>query len=64
MPRSVTKICKTPSAAVSGDAKAAEPVEGAGATLICTITVPVALVRGQDVLLTVTPLPLPFQKPE
>jgi hypothetical protein len=58
----VTKICGT--ADVGGEAKAAESVEGAGATLICTITAPVALVRGQDVLLTVTPLPFPFQKPE
>jgi len=44
----------------SGGGKAAED---AGATLICTITAPVAFVRGQDELLTVTPLALPFQKP-
>jgi hypothetical protein len=48
----------------SGDGKAREAVEGAEAVPSCTLTVPVAVVRGQDLLLTVTPLPFPFQKPE
>src|SRR5260370_15824427 len=52
---------------VSGDArgggKAAESAGGAEAAPICTITVPVALMSGQDVLLTVTLLVLPLKKP-
>jgi hypothetical protein len=60
----VTKICWIPPGDRNGDGKAAEAVEGAEAVPMCRITVPVAVVRGQDVLLTVTPLPFPFQKPE
>src|SRR5260370_24052190 len=52
---------------VSGDArggaKGAEFAEGTEAAPICTITAPVALMSGQDVLLTVTLLVLPLKKP-
>jgi hypothetical protein len=47
----------------SGDGKAAEGAVGTKAALIWTATAPVALVRGQEVLLTATPLPFGFQKP-
>jgi hypothetical protein len=60
----VTKICWIAPGDRSGDGKAEEAVEGAEAVPSCTLTVPVAVVRGQDLLLTVTPLPFPFQKPE
>src|SRR5260370_13286375 len=71
MPRSVTKMCWTLLGGAPGETrgnargggKAGEAVGGAEAALIFTITAPVAVVRGQDELLTLMPLALPFQKP-
>jgi len=63
MARSVTKICWMSRGDVSGCEKAAEEEAGEEAALICPTTVPVAGVRGQDVLLTPTPLLFPSQKP-
>src|SRR5260370_22623900 len=46
-----------------GGGKAAGFAEGTEAAPICTITAPVALMSGQDVLLTETLLVLPLKKP-